>query len=228
MIDSTTEPCFEEDLPAWLVKAPIGDDALETELARLRIFTAAVTGWLSEAQGIALYRLARRNLRGDVLEIGSFCGKSTLFLALGCKHSGGNVITIDPHKPISDGGKEQYDPDFQPRVTRTLEEFTNNVQCSGLGDRIKPFVGTSEDAKKAYGILALKLLFIDGSHDFSDVLLDYSLWHDMIVPGGYLVFHDSNFDGVSRVIHHHLDRSRYQLDGTIESGRWAMTLWLKL
>lgn len=86
-------------------------------------------------------------------------------------------------------------------------------------------MATSEEARKQLTELWLKMLFIDGSHDYLDVVLDYYMWHEMIVPGGYLVFHDSNFESVNEVIHGHLDRQRYIHEGTIGKGGWAMTVW---
>jgi hypothetical protein len=218
---------FDEDPPGWCVRPEAKDPTLDSELESLKLFAQSVNGWLSEPQGIALYRLAARDIAGDVLELGSFCGKSTMFLALGCKHTSARVVAVDPHKANADGGKEQYGPDFQPRSTGTWEEFSSNMSRSGLSQYVEPFVGTSEEARKVYSSLHLKLLFVDGSHDFPDVLLDYEIWNDMIVPGGYLVFHDSNFDGVNRVLHQHLDRIQYSYDGTIDRGGWAMTLWQK-
>lgn len=218
---------FDEDLPDWYTRSRVADPTLDSELASLKVFARSINGWLSEAQGMALYCLAARSIAGDVLEVGSFCGKSTVFLALGCKHTTARVVAVDPHKAIAEGGKEQYGPDFQPRLTGTWEEFSSNVRRSGLGEYVEPFVGTSQEAREVYSSLRLKLLFIDGSHDFPDVLLDYSMWNDMIVPGGYLAFHDSNFEGVNRVLHQHLDRVRYRYDGTIDRGGWAMTLWAK-
>jgi len=114
---------FSEELPSWFDSSggAIGCDVEEFE--SICQFSSTVEGWLSEAQGIALYQLARRSISGEVLEIGSFCGKSTLFLVLGYKQSGTVVRAVDPHKAISEGGKEQYAPDFSP----CLENFRQHI-----------------------------------------------------------------------------------------------------
>src|SRR3712207_3807667 len=114
---------FKEELPSWY--SPDGDGCGDEarELKTVADFAKSVQGWLGDSQGLALYQMARRPVDGSVLEIGSFCGKSTAFIALGCKHSGAAFCTVDPHKPLSEGGKEQYGPDFQPFRGDSLREL---------------------------------------------------------------------------------------------------------
>jgi len=216
---------FNEALPHWFNSngGVVGFDA--EEFQSIRQLSSTVEGWLSEEQGIALYQLARCSISGEVLEIGSFCGKSTLFLALGCKQSGTFVHAVDPHKPISEGGKEQYAPDLSPRSQGTLKDFQYNLKRSGLESFVNLMVCTSEEARYQLGSVTLKLLFVDGSHDYLDVVLDYYLWHNQVALGGYLVFHDSNFEGVNLMLQRHLDRQGYSLQGVIGQGAWAMTIW---
>ena len=216
---------FNETLPHWFnFNGGVVDSDLK-ELQTIRQFSSTVEGWLSEEQGIALYQLARNSLPGEVLEIGSFCGKSTMFIALGCKQSGTVAYAVDPHKAISEGGKEQYSQNFSPRTKGTFEDFQSNIRKSGLVAFVNPIVCTSEEARSQLGSRNLKLLFIDGSHDYLDVLLDYYLWHDQVVPGGYIVFHDSNFEDVNLMLQKHLDLKRYSLQGVIGKGGSAMTIW---
>lgn len=87
---------FDEWLPAWYSPdANIREEELE-EINKIHSCAQSVMGWLSKSQGTALYQLARRRLPADVLEIGSLCGKPTIFIALGCKHSGSTLYAIDP------------------------------------------------------------------------------------------------------------------------------------
>src|SRR6187401_3209034 len=94
---------FEQKLPAWYSPEGGCHGQEATELEALTHFSKSVTGWLSESQGLALYQMARRSVDGGVLEIGSFCGKSTLFIALGCKHSNSKFYAVDPHKRMFEG-----------------------------------------------------------------------------------------------------------------------------
>jgi hypothetical protein len=216
---------FGERLPDWFDSSPQQKGFGAVDLRQIQALARTVTGWLSEEQGIALYLLARREVPGDVVEIGSFCGKSTIFAGLGCMESGSKLLTVDPHKSHSEGGKEQYAPDFTPREHGSLAEFRWTLERSGLQPSIDYYVATSEEARNQIGWRDLKLLFIDGSHDYLDVVLDYFLWHPMVIADGYMAIHDSNFDSVNRFIQNHVDRTLYEHDGTVGTGGWAMTLW---
>lgn len=216
---------FKEKLPPWYSHdgGVLGDEARELRAAAAA--ANSIHGWLGESQGLALYQMARCPVAGGVLEIGSFCGKATTFIALGCKHSGAVCWTVDPHRSMSEGGQEQYGPDFQPYQGDSLRELRRSLERSGLAAYVTVLIATSEGARRQLPDLQLKLLFIDGSHDYQDVTSDYHLWHEMIVIGGRLVFHDSNFEGVRRVINDNVDRDRYVNEGTVGDGGWAMTIW---
>jgi hypothetical protein len=219
---------FEQKLPTWY--SPDGGCHRHEakELQAVTHFAKSVEGWLSDSQGLALYQMARWSVAGGVLEIGSFCGKSTLFIALGCKHSDAAFYAVDPHKPMSEGGKEQFGPNFQPFIGSSLGELRKTLDSCNLAAYVTLLIATSEEARRQFTALPLKLLFIDGNHDYADVLLDYDLWHEMIVMGGRLVFHDSNFEGVNQTIHANLDRNRYIHEGTVGEGGWAMTVWRRV
>jgi MMP 1-O-methyltransferase len=219
---------FEEKLPAWYSPDGGCDGHEANELQAVAHFAKSVTGWLGDSQGLALYQMARSPAAGSVLEIGSFCGKSTLFIALGCKHSDAAFYAVDPHKRIFEGGKEQYGLDYHAFTGNSLEELRNTLASCDLSAQANLLVATSEEARSQFTAQPLKLLFIDGSHDYADVRLDYQLWHEMIVMGGRLVFHDSNFEGVNYTIQANLDRDRYIHEGTVGEGRWAMTVWQRV
>lgn len=219
---------FKEELPPWY--SPDGGDGGDEarELNRVAHLAKSVQGWLGDSQGLALYQMARSPVAGSVLEIGSFCGKSTAFIALGCKHSGAAFCTVDPHQPLSVGGKEQYGSDFRPFEGDSLSELRGMLGRTGLGAYVTTLIATSKEARRHLTGLRLKLLFIDGSHDYEDVVSDYRLWHEMVVVGGRLVFHDSNFEGVNQAIRSEVDRDRYAHEGTVGEGGWAMTIWRRV
>ncbi|HEV2860597.1 MAG TPA: class I SAM-dependent methyltransferase [Pyrinomonadaceae bacterium] len=219
---------FKEELPSWYSTDGGGRGDEAQELNRVTHFAQSIQGWLGDSQGLALYQMARAPVAGGVLEIGTFCGKSTSFIALGCKHSGAAFCTVDPHKTLSVGGKEQYGPDFQPYEGDSLRELRGTLERTGLGDYVTVLIATSREARRHLNGLRLKLLFIDGSHDYEDVVSDYRLWHKMVVVGGRLVFHDSNFESVNRAIQSEVDRDRYVHEGTVGDGGWAMTIWRRV
>jgi MMP 1-O-methyltransferase len=219
---------FEQKLPAWYSTEGGCHVEEAKELQTVAHVAKSVTGWLGDSQGLALYQMARWSAAGGVLEIGSFCGKSTLFIALGCKHSDSAFYAIDPHKTMYEGGKEQFGLNYLPFTGNSLRELRETLDSCNLAAYVTLLIATSEEARRQFSVQPLKLLFIDGSHDYADVLLDYELWHEMIVKGGRLVFHDSNFEGVNHTIQANLDRDRYVHEGTIGEGRWAMTIWQRV
>ncbi len=224
----TNDLWFEEKLPTWYSHEGGCNGHEATELQAVAHFAKSVTGWLGDSQGLALYQMARSPAAGGVLEIGSFCGKSTLFIALGCKHSNSTFYAVDPHKRMSEGGKEQWGLNYYPFTGNSLRELRDTLDSCNLATYVTLMIATSEEARRQFSTQPLKLLFIDGSHDYADVRLDYELWHEMIVPGGHLVFHDSNTEGVNKTIHANLDRARYAHEGAVGDGRWAMTIWQRV
>jgi predicted O-methyltransferase YrrM len=146
-----------------------------------------VTGWLSEAEGDLLFALARQCRTGCIVEIGSFAGKSTTFLAAGsAAASGVTVYAIDPH--------------IDPGTGRSrFPEFERQIETAGLTHIVRPIVGTSAQAAESFHE-PIELLFIDGAHDEPSVRLDWDLWPPRLIPGGYVAIHDTlRWPGPSRV-----------------------------
>jgi len=134
-------------------------------------FPADVAGWLSEDEGKELARLAAGKV---VLEIGAYCGRSTICLAQKAR----SVGTIDP---------------FDGRGTEvpgeTFQLFSKNVTAHGVANRVNVLHGTSEDILPSLPPV-YDLVFIDGAHDRESVLRDAELATAVLKPGGVLVFHD--------------------------------------
>ena len=110
--------------------------SLDDEAERTRQRAALVAGWLSEAQGRALFRAAAKTAgRGAIVEIGSWKGRSTTWLAAGARLAGRRVYAIDPHRH-----SREY-----PEAN-TLDEFLGNLARNGLTDIVEPLVMTYEAA----------------------------------------------------------------------------------
>jgi precorrin-6B methylase 2 len=142
-------------------------------------------GWLTHDEINFLYDFASRVLAGQVIvEIGSWEGKSTIATALGSKAGNqARVIAIDPHT----GSQEHHD--LWGKVD-TFTNFQNNLATFGVTDTVEPLVMTSAAAVEHVGN-NIGLLFIDGSHTFSDVMQDLRLWAPKVVDGGIIALHDS-------------------------------------
>jgi predicted O-methyltransferase YrrM len=146
-------------------------------------------GWLYATEGKWLFETAR-SLPGhsNLVEIGSFKGRSTCCLAFGCRGSNKRIFAIDSF----DGGADLPKGD-------SFADFSRNVSRLGLSEYVEPVVGLSAEVAKTWG-KPIHFLFIDGSHFYEDVLLDFTGFFPHVVPGGMVAFHDVivGFPGVLR------------------------------
>lgn len=165
------------------------DRSVHASREHARVSAARVHGWLSDAQGEALFDAARRP-GGHIVEIGSWQGRSTIWLAAGARLAGRIVFAIDPHE----GSHE--DPS-----ARTFERFTQNLDAAGLRAVVRPLVMRST-AAVAEVRDPVDLLFIDGDHSIEGARLDAETWLPRLAPGGLVLFHDvatSGYSGPRRV-----------------------------
>lgn len=152
----------------------------------VRSVAGAIEGWLSDAQGSALFEAAAGTTgKGLIVEIGSWKGRSTAWLAAGARLAAARVYAIDPHA----GSRE--DP-----AAATLGEFRANLARAGVADVVEPLVMTSAEAARALDG-PVELLFIDGDHSYDAVRLDADLWLPRLVEGGVVMFHDVGAAGYS-------------------------------
>jgi predicted O-methyltransferase YrrM len=152
------------------------------ELGQLRELTANVHGWLSPDEGALLFHLARACTgRGVIVEIGSWKGKSTIWLARGDPHTGA------PEQQAAYG------------KVWTFHEFEQNIKNAGVESLVRPLVATSADAARDFHE-PIELLFVDGAHEYEAVRLDFELWFPKLIPGGTIAFHDVKKPGPKRLI----------------------------
>ncbi len=154
-----------------------------------------VKGFLSDKEAKKLQELFLNvHHLGSVLEIGTYCGKSTLNFALVAKKIDGLIYSVDHHTGSEEHqlGEEYHDEDlYDKRLEKfnTLPELLKNLRSSRLGKYIIPILSKSSEASKTFSEL-ISLLFIDGGHSLEAALSDYNSWKDKICPGGLLVIHD--------------------------------------
>lgn len=172
---------------------------LDPELLQL---AEQVTGFMPTDEGLALHRAATDYLAADqhtnqprlALEIGSYCGKSTVFLAAAARARGALVATLDHHRGSEEHqpGWEYHDPELvDPHTKRldTLGTFRRTIADAGLEDCVVAIVGRSSTAASLWRS-PLHLVFIDGGHTDEAATTDYQGWAPWVVPGGALVIHD--------------------------------------
>ncbi|RTZ98626.1 MAG: class I SAM-dependent methyltransferase [Deltaproteobacteria bacterium] len=154
-----------------------------------------IPGFLDEAEGAALYTYAvAASPLGPCLEIGSYCGKSAVYLGMACRKTGNVLFSIDHHRGSEEQqpGEFYFDPSLFNCQTFSVDTFPNfrkTLAMAGLEDTVVPIVCRSELAAKCWAT-PLGLVFIDGGHSLAAARTDYRGWHPHILPGGYLLVHD--------------------------------------
>jgi predicted O-methyltransferase YrrM len=179
----------------------VGDGLTADEVEAL---VSDVPGWLSPHEGRLLYELAKEApAHGCIVEIGSWQGRSTIWLAAGSRRGrGARVVAVDPHRDSllhSDGEDTEL-------ALRT------NIESAGLSDQVEVVVATSEEAATGWS-RPISLLWIDGDHRYESVRQDFLLWEEHLVDGGIVALHDTLYwEGPARVVSEFLERSRRYSD----------------
>jgi len=128
------------------------------------------------------------------LEVGSYCGRSTVWLGAAARRSGTVVFAVDHHRGSEENqpGWEWHDTSLiDPDTGRldTLPHFRRTIARAGLDDSVVAVVGESP-VVACWWKTPLAFLFIDGGHGVEPARLDYELWTPHVVPGGILAIHD--------------------------------------
>jgi predicted O-methyltransferase YrrM len=150
---------------------------------------------MPDDEGLALHRMARERLpHGPVLEVGTYCGKSAVYLGAAGRAVGGVVITVDHHRGSEENqpGWEHHDPalvDARTGRIDTLPFFRRTLADAGLEDVVVGVVGDSATVSALWRT-PLSMLFIDGGHGDEPAHADYAGWAPWLMPGGVLAIHD--------------------------------------
>lgn len=170
-------------------------DAREPGLPEaLRQAAEAAPGFMPPAEGAMLYEAALRALpHGLGVEIGTYCGKSTIYLGAAARATGQTLVTIDHHHGSEEHqpGWEYHDPALTDETGRvdTLGTFRVTLAAAGLEDSVVAVVGGSARVA-GFWATPLALLFLDGSHTDENAAADYQGWARWVAPGGTLLIHD--------------------------------------
>ena len=167
-----------------------------TELpADLLTHARAAKGFMPEDEGALLHRTALANLyAGPALEIGTYCGKSAIYLGAAAREAQSTVFTLDHHRGSEENqaGWEHHDPslvDDETGLMDTLPVFRATIAGAGLEDEVVAVVGRSTTVAEHWRT-PLALLFIDGGHAEEHAQNDYSGWAHWLQRDGLLVIHD--------------------------------------
>ncbi|MFG1704500.1 class I SAM-dependent methyltransferase [Nonomuraea sp. M3C6] len=152
-------------------------------------------GFMPPEEGSALFEVAcQYGKLGPICEIGTYCGKSAIYLGAAARQAGSVVVTVDHHRGSEEiqPGWAHHDPTLvDPRVGKmdSLPTFRSTIAAAGLEDEVIAIVGRSERVAELWRA-PLGMLFIDGGHSEEPVTRDYEGWAPHVMEGGALVFHD--------------------------------------
>ncbi|WP_051182009.1 class I SAM-dependent methyltransferase [Nocardia vinacea] len=154
-----------------------------------------VPGFMPPGEGRALYDAARAYAGdGTILEIGTYCGKSAIYLGAAALETGATVFTVDHHH-----GSEEHQPgweyhdislvDPETGVFDTVTAFRRSLVRAGLAETVIAIIGSSTVVARIWRT-PLRVLFIDGGHTEEAAQRDYEGWAHWVAIGGLLAIHD--------------------------------------
>jgi predicted O-methyltransferase YrrM len=183
----------------------------------------AAKGFMPEDEGLALHHVgvtAARTGLGPLLEIGTYCAKSAVYLGAAARSAGTTLVTVDHHRGSEENqaGWENHDPTtVDPRTGRmdTLPWARRTLEQAGLEAHVVLVVGASAMVAAMWAT-PLALLFIDGGHGEEVAWTDYRAWAPKVATGGLLAIHDVFPDPADG------GRPPYELYcEALASGQWA-------
>jgi len=146
-------------------------------------------------EGLALHEHALGcAVDGPFLEVGSYCGKSAIYLGSAARDSRRLLFALDHHRGSEENqaGWEWHEPDLvDADIGRmdTLPTFRRTIFAAGLERTVVAVVGDSPLVAASWET-PIALLFIDGGHGSEPAHLDYEGWSPKVKPGGTLLIHD--------------------------------------
>ena len=161
----------------------------------LLAFAEAARGFMPADEGLALHDAASAvAVDGPFLEVGSYCGKSSIYLGSAAKAQGRLLFALDHHRGSEENqaGWEHHEPDLvdaEIGKMDTLPVFRRTVHDAGLEGTVVALVGDSPSVGAVWQI-PLALLFIDGGHGEDPAHRDYETWVPHVAVGGTLLIHD--------------------------------------
>lgn len=146
-------------------------------------------------EGEALFRHANTcPVDGPFLEIGSYCGKSAIYLGAAARDNDRLLFAVDHHRGSEENqaGWEWHEPDLvdlETGLMDTLPTFRSTIHRAGLEGTVVAVVGDSPRVASSWQT-PLALVFIDGGHGEEPAHLDYEGWSPKLAAGGKLLIHD--------------------------------------
>src|SRR5689334_25075384 len=171
------------------------ESEISADTRRLFELAEQAIGFMPVEEGRALYEAARRYAGdGIIVEIGTYCGKSAIYLGAAARETGATVYTIDHHH-----GSEEHQPGWEYHDTALVDPHTGTLDTSarfrrtmfdaGLEQTVVGVLAASTTAARVWG-RAADFVFIDGGHSSEAAQADLAAWAPWVRPGGALLIHD--------------------------------------
>jgi len=160
----------------------------------------ATRGFMPDDEGWALLEAARRAGRAAsanpavFVEIGAWCGKSSIYLGAAAESTGAVLFSLDHHRGSEENqvGWPYHEPDLvDPTDGRidTLPHWRHAIARAGLERTVVGIVGDSATVAARWRT-PVDFCFIDGGHGEDPAWADYRGWAPHVAPGGWLAIHD--------------------------------------
>ncbi len=200
-----------------------------------------IEGWCPEPQARKLYELALRKSEGDVVEVGSWKGRSAVMIGAGVGAAGqGKMFTVDAGVGVDQWGAEGNRRESRRALNNGIQQFkadvskrigvdshsvlTANMELAGLSDLVENIKAWSTEAVERFADNSLSMLYIDGSHLYEGVKEDFEVWSSKVVVGGVVAFDDSvHHVGVARLMGEIANLPEW----TLESAPVANLTWFR-
>lgn len=176
---------------------------IQERISEIKQKVAPIQGWVFDEAGAKLYELVRFHTpNGTVVELGSWKGRSTVWLAHAVMDRGDGVVyAVDTWKgTATEEGHQQLLSGY--KENQLFEEFRRNLTNAGVYPGVIAIQGdTVEVSNRFPKNLPIGLLFIDACHDYPAVKEDFERWSPMVAEGGYIVFDDvPSWEGPTRFV----------------------------
>jgi predicted O-methyltransferase YrrM len=155
---------------------------------------ARAKGFLPDDEAAALRDAAKLAAPGLWLEIGTYCGKSTVHLATVARERGAQLVTLDHHRGSEENqpGWEWHDPTLVDASTGrldTLPSLRRTLEDAGVEPQVSVLVASTQQVA-GWWTTPLTLLFLDGNHTEEVAQHDYAAFARHLLPEGVLAVHD--------------------------------------
>lgn len=185
-----------------------------------------VKGWLTHDQGHKLYQTAHAAPYGPFVEVGSYCGKSTVYIGAAAKELGTHLFAVDHHRGSREmqSDRENHDTTVVDPFSNqhdTLLQFRHTLHLADLEDAVIPVVAPSLVAAR-YFEPDLGLVFIDGDHSYAGCKADFKAWAPHVMRLGFVVFHDTTIEDIARVADEALEDPEWRMFDDTDEDMWII------